>query len=101
VLCVHDSFVIENSKAAELEKYMIVAFNEAMDEMGLDSDGEPITTLDGLGIDQFRVMMTHPEWKEVAFGFLRERYDYPGWFKKIEEFKALKLTDHYNSSNTK
>ena len=95
VLCVHDSFVIENGKAAELQKYMVVAFNEAMDEMGLDSDDDPITTLDGLGIDQFQVMMTHPDWKEVAFSFLRERYDYPDWFKKIEEFKALNLTDHY------
>lgn len=95
VLCVHDSFVIQADKAEDLYKYMGVAFNEAMQEMGLTSQGEPGLDTDGLGINQFQAIMSHPDWKDVRDNLYREQYEYSGWYKNMQAFKALNHTDHY------
>ena len=95
VLCVHDSFVIQADKAADLNEYMKEAFNEAMEEMGLNSRGEPALDVDGLGINQFQTILTHPDWKELMYIFYREQYDYSGWYKSMRAFQGLNIKDHY------
>ena len=95
VLCIHDSFIIRADKAEALEKQMTIAFNEAMDQMGLDSNSRPETDFDGMETGLFHAMMTRPEWIDLKTAFYKEKNNYPEWDKKMQEFKKLNLLDHY------
>ena len=95
VLCIHDSFIIRADKAEALEKQMTIAFNEAMDQMGLDSNSRPETDFDGMETGLFHTMMTRPEWIDLKIAFYKEKNNYPEWDKKMQDFKNLNLSDHY------
>ena len=97
VLCIHDSFIIRADKAEALEKQMTIAFNEAMDQMGLDSNSRPETDFDGMETGLFHAMMTRPEWIDLKIAFYKEKNNYPEWDKKMQDFKKLNLSDHYES----
>ena len=95
VLCIHDSFIIRADKAEALDKQMTIAFNEAMDQMGLDSNSRPETDFDGMETGLFHAMITRPEWIELKIAFYKEKNNYPEWDKKMQDFKRLNLFDHY------
>jgi hypothetical protein len=74
---------------------MTIAFNEAMDQMGLDSNSRPETDFDGMETGLFHTMMTRPEWIDLKIAFYKEKNNYPEWDKKMQDFKNLNLSDHY------
>jgi hypothetical protein len=74
---------------------MTIAFNAAMNQMGLDSNSIPETDFDGMETGFFHALMTRPEWIDLKIAFYKERYKYPEWHKNMEVFKSLNLKDHY------
>lgn len=100
VLCVHDSFIVQADKAEELKEAMETAFREALREFGAPIDHLPRTSLDGLGLGQWTVILSRPEWGDVRESLSRERYEYPEWFARHEAFRQRDLSEPYYLSAT-
>lgn len=96
VLCIHDSFVIPADKADRLKLVMENAFNEALHELDRDFNQQPKISLEGLGIDQWQTILSHPDWIDVRDSYLfKDKYNYPEWHKRMESFKKRKFEDYY------
>ncbi|SFK77507.1 hypothetical protein SAMN05216302_10154 [Nitrosomonas aestuarii] len=96
VLCIHDSFVIGADKADELKLVMENAFNEALGELDLNLNQPPKISLEGLGIDQWHTILSHPEWVELRDLYLfKDKHNYPEWNERMESFKQRKFEDYY------
>ena len=96
VLCIHDSFVIPAYKAEELKQVMEGAYIEAFQDMHIDTSLAPKVDLTGLGLGQWNVIISDPNWGEIRDNFFREPHDFPEWAEKLREFKARTLMADYN-----
>jgi hypothetical protein len=95
VLCIHDSFVITADRAEELKICMIESFHRVIAEKSFIGSYEVQIKETGLGVGQWAVINSDPNWKDVIHGFLKESYDYPEWHKELSEFKVAKVSDYY------
>lgn len=95
VLCIHDSFVISTDKAEELKAKMIESFQKVVTENGLPDSSDPRTTETSLGVGQWAVILSDPNWRDTLHGFINEPNDYPKWHKNLTEFKSRKIIDYY------
>jgi hypothetical protein len=96
VLCIHDSFVIAAAKSKELLEVMRKCFITVLNELKLPIMN-PRTTNSGLGIDQWYVIQSDPNWIDFKLSLYRERYDYPEWDKRMNQFRERDVKDYYHT----
>lgn len=87
ILCIHDSFVLPANQVETLEKVMKESFDYVCTSLELVSNGTELS-YKGLGINEFQAWLSRPEYKDIMIdNFIKKKYEYPEWNKKMEEFK--------------
>lgn len=86
-MCIHDSFVLPANHVETLEKVMKESFDYVCTSLEHVSNGTELS-YKGLGINEFQAWLSRPEYKDTMIdNFIKKRYEYPEWNKKMEEFK--------------
>lgn len=95
ILCVHDSFLISADRAEQLQHVMQEAFLTVARELQLPMNDNPRTSITGLEVGQWQVILTDPHWREVRDELFRDQYRYSQWHKKLQEFQTREFVNYY------